>query len=119
LNEKVAAPVWKTELMIGGIRCADHATPSIHKKFALTSPTSGGRSVGIVRLRAKGHGVYQNCMIELFLTSTSRDVLEKTIATRLLKIFTVSYGSRRFITMFFKAAASTYLHTSLNVCYVT
>jgi hypothetical protein len=25
--------------------------------MALTSPTSGGRSVGIVRLRTKGHGV--------------------------------------------------------------
>jgi hypothetical protein len=28
-----------------GIRCADHATPSIRKELALTSPTSGGRSV--------------------------------------------------------------------------
>jgi hypothetical protein len=28
------------------------------QKLALTSPTSGGRSVGIVRLRTKGHGVY-------------------------------------------------------------
>jgi hypothetical protein len=36
-----------------GIRCADHATPSNCKKLALTSPTSGGRSVGIVRLRTK------------------------------------------------------------------
>jgi hypothetical protein len=43
LNEKVAAPVKKTELTAGGIRCADHATPSIRKKLALTSPTSGGR----------------------------------------------------------------------------
>jgi hypothetical protein len=57
LNEKVAAPVKKTELTTGGIRCADHATPSIGKKLALTSPTSGGRSAGIVRLRTKGHGV--------------------------------------------------------------
>jgi hypothetical protein len=32
-----------------GIRCADHATPSSRK--------SGGRSVGIVRFRTKGHGV--------------------------------------------------------------
>jgi hypothetical protein len=58
LNEKVAAPVKKTELTTGGIRCTDHATPSILKKLALTSPTSGGRSVGIVRLRTKGHGVF-------------------------------------------------------------
>jgi hypothetical protein len=27
LNEKVAAPVKKTELTTGGIRCGDHATP--------------------------------------------------------------------------------------------
>jgi hypothetical protein len=27
------------------------------QKLALTSPTSGGRSVGIVRLRTKGHGL--------------------------------------------------------------
>jgi hypothetical protein len=39
------------------IRCADHATPSIRKKLALTSPTSNGRSVGIVRLRTKSHRV--------------------------------------------------------------
>jgi hypothetical protein len=40
-----------------GIRCAGHTTPSIRKKLALTSPTSGGRSIGIGRLRTKGHGV--------------------------------------------------------------
>jgi hypothetical protein len=33
-----------------GIRCADHAT-QYPQKLALNSPTSGGRSVGIVRLR--------------------------------------------------------------------
>jgi hypothetical protein len=33
------------------IRCADHVTPSIRKRFALTSQASGGRSVGIVRSR--------------------------------------------------------------------
>ena len=36
-----------------GIRCADHVTPLYPQKLALTSPTSGGRSVGIVRLRTK------------------------------------------------------------------
>jgi hypothetical protein len=33
-----------------GIRHADHVEPSIRKKFELTSLTSGGPSVGIVRL---------------------------------------------------------------------
>jgi hypothetical protein len=28
------------------------------QKLALTSPTSGGRAVGIVRLRTKDHGVF-------------------------------------------------------------
>jgi hypothetical protein len=37
-----------------GNRCADHAVPPIPQKLALTSPTSGGPSVGIVRSRTKG-----------------------------------------------------------------
>ena len=36
-----------------GIRCADHMTPLYPQKLALTLPTGGGRSVGIVRLRTK------------------------------------------------------------------
>jgi hypothetical protein len=43
----------KTENTAVGIRCAYHATTSILKKLALSSPTSGRRSVGIVRLRTK------------------------------------------------------------------
>ena len=39
--------------MAVGIRCADHVTPLYPQKFALTSPTGGGRSVGIVRSRTK------------------------------------------------------------------
>jgi hypothetical protein len=34
-----------------GNRWPDHATPSTRERLALTSPTSGGRSVGIVRLQ--------------------------------------------------------------------
>ena len=36
-----------------GIRCADHVTPLYPQKLSLTSPTGGGRSVGIVRSRTK------------------------------------------------------------------
>jgi hypothetical protein len=36
-----------------GIRHTDHATPLYPQKLAITSPTSGGRSVGIVRTRTK------------------------------------------------------------------
>jgi hypothetical protein len=39
--------------MTVGIRCADHTTPLYQQDLALTSPTSGGHSVGIVRSRTK------------------------------------------------------------------
>jgi hypothetical protein len=48
LDRKVAAPDYKTENTAVGIRHADHVTSYIRKKLAITSPTSGGRSVGIV-----------------------------------------------------------------------
>jgi hypothetical protein len=35
------------------IRRADYATPLYPQKLAITSPTSGGRSVGIFRMRTK------------------------------------------------------------------
>jgi len=37
--------------MAVGTRCADHVTPLYPQKLALVSPTGGGRSVGIVRVR--------------------------------------------------------------------
>jgi len=36
-----------------GTRCANHVTPLYLQKLALTSPTGGGRSVGMVRSRTK------------------------------------------------------------------
>jgi hypothetical protein len=53
LDRKVAAPVQKTENTDIGIRHADHGAPSIRKKLTITSPTRGGRSVGIVRSRSQ------------------------------------------------------------------
>jgi hypothetical protein len=57
LKEIVAASVYKTENTAVGIRCGDHATLSIHK-LAGTLSTSGGRSVGTVRLRTKVTELY-------------------------------------------------------------
>jgi hypothetical protein len=53
LDRKVAAPVYKTENAAVEIRHADHVAPSIRKKLTITSPTSGGRSVGVVRSRSQ------------------------------------------------------------------
>jgi len=43
----------KQRLTAVGTRCADHVTPLYPQKLALTSPTGGGRYVGIVRVRTK------------------------------------------------------------------
>jgi hypothetical protein len=43
----------ETENTVVGIRHADNVAPTISKNLALSSPTSGGRSVGIVRSRTQ------------------------------------------------------------------
>jgi len=43
----------KQRLTAVGTRCADNVTPLYPQKLALTSPTGGSRSVGIVRMRTK------------------------------------------------------------------
>jgi hypothetical protein len=51
LNEKVASPVYKTEIDGCGNSLRLPRNTLYPHRLALTSPTSGGRSVGIVRLR--------------------------------------------------------------------
>jgi hypothetical protein len=59
LEIKVAAPIKKTEINDRrGSAALTTRHPSIHKSWHLISSISGSRSVGIVRLRTKGHGVY-------------------------------------------------------------
>jgi hypothetical protein len=43
LKEKLATPVYKTEITAVGIRSVDHATPIYPQKLSLTSPTIGVR----------------------------------------------------------------------------
>ena len=59
-----------------GTRCPDHVTPLYPQKLALTSPTGGGRSVGIVRSRTKAteFGVLVAC-IRFSKLSSARVVL--------------------------------------------
>jgi hypothetical protein len=51
--EIVAAPVYKTEIMSVRVYHADYSTFLYLQKLALTSPTIGGHSVGIVRSRTQ------------------------------------------------------------------
>jgi hypothetical protein len=53
LGRKVAAPVKKIEITAVGIRRANQATPVCPLKLALTSPTCGDRSIGVVSSRTK------------------------------------------------------------------
>jgi hypothetical protein len=61
-----------------GIRCADHSTPSIPQKFALTSSTRGGHSVCIVRSQTKAMELFRernerkknNCFLVLIVCNS-------------------------------------------------
>ena len=53
-----------------GTRCADHVTPLYPQKLALTSPTGGGRSVGIIRSRTKA--------TEFFIVLTCDELTRRT-----------------------------------------
>jgi hypothetical protein len=53
LNEELAGPVYKTEINGRGHSLRSPRNSLYPQKLALTSETSGLRSVGIVRLRTK------------------------------------------------------------------
>jgi hypothetical protein len=57
LEEIAAAPVKKNDNTAVGIRRADYATSLYPLKLAVTSPTSSGRSVGIIRSRTQATDV--------------------------------------------------------------
>jgi hypothetical protein len=61
LEINVATPVYKTEINDrGGSAGLITRHPSIRKSWHNISPTNGGRSVGIVLLRTKGHTIKQH-----------------------------------------------------------
>jgi len=64
LNEKSSGSRSKKQRLTAvGTRCADHVTPLYPQKLALTSPTGGGRSVGIVRVRTKATEFFRRVLL--------------------------------------------------------
>jgi hypothetical protein len=54
-----------------GIRHAEHVVPLYPQKLALTSPTSGGRSVGIVRSCTQATEIFYNALFCVSVCSQS------------------------------------------------
>jgi hypothetical protein len=75
--------------MVAGIRCANHATPSIRKTLALTSPTSGDRSVGVARSQTKATELWFEDADRIDLSGASSGALVNTSMNLL-----VQYGVR-------------------------
>jgi hypothetical protein len=74
LPRQVAAPDYTTKVNDrGGSTALTTRHPFIHKSWHEISPTSGGRSVGILRLRTKGHRVLFSIPLLTLLTKTSTD----------------------------------------------
>ena len=68
-----------------GIRCADHVTPLYPQKLALTSPTGGGRSVGIVRSRTKAT---EFSLVECLSTTTATEMYTFQLSFTHVKLHT-------------------------------
>ena len=72
MNEKSSGSRSRKQRLTAVVtRCADHVTPLYPKKLALTSPTGGGRSVGIVRVRTKATEEEYVCIL-IFLSLSVR-----------------------------------------------
>jgi hypothetical protein len=69
LEEIVVAPVYKIYNTAVGTRCADYTTTPHPQKLALTSLTSGGRSVGIAHSLTQATGF--SCPMPLPNTSVA------------------------------------------------
>ena len=88
LNEKSSGSrSRKQRLTAGGTRCADHVTPLYPQKLALTSPTGGGRSVGIVRVRTKATELYRHTECFIMFSVITNIYNKKNQEPTLVKLF--------------------------------
>jgi len=90
LNEKSSGSrSRKQRLTAVGTRCAGHVTPLYPQKLALTSPTGGGRSVGIVRVRTKATEF--SLVLVIFHFEFEVGALQKEFPSEILSPYSVLY----------------------------
>jgi hypothetical protein len=129
------APVKKPNLEAAGTRRADHLTSLYPRKLAPNSPNTGGSSVGIVRLRTKGHGggedeAFRNLFSSHSLRECNLTSCVHTGDARVISAFTrellqANLARRRFHAVFclnaaiLKAAFTRSLEThAVSACHV-
>jgi hypothetical protein len=69
-RKSISSRSRKQRLMAVETRCADHVTPLYPQKLAITPPTGGGRSVGIIRSRTKATEFVCLFVVHCFQTET-------------------------------------------------
>ena len=96
-----------------GNLCADHVTPLYPQKLALTSPTGGGRSVGIVRSRTKATEFSLVFMCFIYICCCSFTVVNLNIGV----IFFVIFLQKCLDFTCFSKAYLCFLVTSLSLIF--
>ena len=87
LNEKSSGSrSRKQRLTAVGTRCTDHVTPLYPQNLALTSPTGGSPSVGIVRVRTKATE-FSLLLLLFYCMHRNYCCLQEAISFRLLEIY--------------------------------
>jgi hypothetical protein len=89
LDRKVAAPIYKTENTAIGIRHADRVAPSIRKKLVIASPTSGGRSVGVVLSRTQAMEFSLVLVSDIRIMSQGKIIKKKKNYIYLVQLFSL------------------------------
>jgi len=96
-----------------GTRCTNHVTPLYPQKLALTSPTGGGRSVGMVRSRTEATECYIVCHSSLLFCSACGLSIESGYGITISDAYFVTNIDHVYLNMIPNLCASSPLHNLL------
>jgi hypothetical protein len=87
LERKSSGSCLKNREYVIGIRHAEHVAHFIRKKLALTTPTSRGRSAGIVRLRNQTTEFVLFLLFDSLRSSSLADYIINRVPSLVFKVF--------------------------------